>query len=195
MASVLAALLVLVVAVPHLRQRGRRLAQEAARKSRDHQLRSRPLLHRAVEVGQFVGNHALLALVVIGVVTVLLVAHRGRDAAAVLLSTAVAVLTVAFVKLAQHDPTVSTYRGRPLGSFPSGHVADITTVTGVVLLVSLPWSRRWFAYAVALLLGAAVAASRYYGGLHTGDDVTAAWFLGISLVCGTGALRRPARRG
>lgn len=68
-------------------------------------------------------------------------------------------------------------------SYPSGHVSGSTALLVAVALVctaSAPAARRWTAFALAVLVAAAVAGTRLYLQVHWASDVFAGILLGIA---------------
>lgn len=121
--------------------------------------------------------------------------HRARGLA-VAAVTAATIGSVALGKVLIRHPAVTSDLGLRVGSFPSGHAADLTAVVGVVLLAFLPVGRRYLAYVVALVVGSGVALARAVSGDHSPDDVVTGVLIGLAyvLVAGTCLAARAGRR-
>ncbi|MEU7843048.1 phosphatase PAP2 family protein [Micromonospora sp. NPDC049114] len=76
-------------------------------------------------------------------------------------------------------------------SFPSGHALNATLAAGVLLLVFLPYVRRWAArvalWIAALLLTLVTGLSRVSLGVHFTSDVLGGWLLGVAVIAATTA--------
>ncbi|MET8363770.1 phosphatase PAP2 family protein [Micromonospora sp. NPDC005252] len=76
-------------------------------------------------------------------------------------------------------------------SFPSGHALNATLAAGVLLLVFLPYVRRWASrvalWVAALLLTVVTGVSRVALGVHFTSDVLGGWLLGVAVVTATTA--------
>ncbi|WP_435205427.1 phosphatase PAP2 family protein [Micromonospora sp. bgisy143] len=76
-------------------------------------------------------------------------------------------------------------------SFPSGHALNATLAAGVLLLVFLPYVRRWASrvalWVAALLITVVTGLSRVVLGVHFTSDVLGGWLLGVAVVAATTA--------
>ncbi|SCG56361.1 phosphatase PAP2 family protein [Micromonospora halophytica] len=77
-------------------------------------------------------------------------------------------------------------------AFPSGHTLNATLAAGVLLVVSLPYSRgrpgaRTALWAAALVVAGLTGLSRVALGVHWTSDVFAGWLLGVAVVAATSA--------
>jgi undecaprenyl-diphosphatase len=131
------------------------------------------------------GSTTVLTLVVAMVAVFLVLHQRKRAAALVVAATSLGALAVTIVKLliARSRPdVVGQLMAETSHSFPSGHAANsaIVYLTLATLLFPVVRERRLriFLFAVAILLVAAIGASRVYLGVHWPSDVLAGWVFG-----------------
>jgi membrane-associated phospholipid phosphatase len=75
------------------------------------------------------------------------------------------------------DPAVGMYRPGGYG-FPSGHSQSAVILWGAIAA----YARKWWAWAVAILLMVLIGFSRVYLGVHFPTDVLAGWTLGAILL-------------
>ena len=172
----------------HVVDLGRDRAQEAFRLREVARYAREPGLHGLGRLVQAAGTWYVLVAVALlamcGLARRSGARHRVRVVASVV--TAV-VMVVGAGKLVIRHPAVAHALGRPIGSFPSGHTADVTAIVGVLLVVLVPIRFRLVPYALSAGLGLAVASSRVITGAHTPDDVVAGWLVGWLLVLLAGA--------
>jgi undecaprenyl-diphosphatase len=136
---------------------------------------------------QAVGTWWFLVLIALVVLAGLAARRQVRRIRAIVLVIVVVLVVVSLGKLLIRNPPVSHALGRPIGSFPSGHTADVTAIVGVLLVALVPVRFRLVPYAVSVTLGVLVGSSRVITGAHTPDDVLAGWLLGWALVFSAGA--------
>lgn len=154
-----------------------------------------PVEHAVVLLVAVLGTWWLLALVAAVACAVLSARGRRARSVAVAAVTAGSIGSVALAKVLIRHPAISSDLGLRVGSFPSGHAADLTAVVGVVLLAFLPVGRRYLAYAVAVVVGSGAALARAVSGDHSPDDVVTGVLLGLAYVVAAGAwLAARARR-
>lgn len=159
----------------------------------DHRTATLTVIARVVTE---VGSTLVVTILAIAAAGLLLLRHRQRDQALlVLLVTAGAGLLVVVSK-----PIVGRVRPpeefrlvtETNQSFPSGHALASVAVLGVLAAVFLPtvsptWARR-AGYGAVVVAVAAIGVSRLYLGVHWATDVAGGWLVGGGwlLLCLTG---------
>lgn len=161
--------------------------QEAVRLRDVDRYATNPGTHGLAQLVQALGMWWFLVAVAVALCAMLTAQGRHAQVATVAAVTVSALATVTICKLLIRHPGVNELLGRPIGSFPSGHTTDLTAVIGVALLVLLPTSWRWTAYAVAAAVGFLVGRTRVVSGAHTPDDVVTGWLFGLAFVLAAGA--------
>ncbi len=165
----------------------RDFAQEALRRRDLVRFAGHTDLQGLARAAQAFGMAWFLVLIALLVVIVLLVYGQRRRAWLLVAVTVVVTLTVTVIKLSIRHPVAQQVAGLRLGSFPSGHTADVTAIVGTVLVVLTPIRLRLLPYVVAISGGLVVGGTRVISGAHTPDDVVAGWLLGSALVLSAGA--------
>lgn len=166
---------------------GRDLHQEELRELAAWRYHPGPVEHGAVLLVAALGTWWFLALVAAVACVVLRARGEGARGLMVAAVSAAAMVSVALGKLLIRHPAVTSDFGLRVGTFPSGHAADLTAVVGVLLLAFLPLSRRALAYAVALGVGTLAALARAVSGDHSPDDVITGVLIGLAYVLAAGA--------
>jgi undecaprenyl-diphosphatase len=139
------------------------------------------------QMGSAMGETLTVVSIAIVLGIVLLIARRWASVA--LLATALLVEVTVFVAttmlISRDRPEVEQLDvSPPTSSFPSGHTAAGTTLA-LTLAVLVGWNTRsttlrWLAWALAVLVGPAIAYSRVYRGMHHPTDVIVGLVLGIA---------------
>ncbi|MEP9361631.1 VTT domain-containing protein [Nocardioides sp. CN2-186] len=130
------------------------------------------------------GGEVSVALLSVAVIVTLLIARRRREAVVVGVAMAGAAVLVVGIKhlVMRARPGPADLLG-PVDhgySFPSGHTLFSAVFLAMVVWLVLPHlARHWrpFVVGTALVLAAAVGASRVYLGYHWPTDVLASWLI------------------
>lgn len=146
------------------------------------------------------GSAVVLTLWVLGVLGVLALARRWRDAGYLLLSTVGGAVVLSAIKavVGRPRPEVVPHLATAFGpSFPSGHafesaVVYLTLAALLLRVTAAPGLRRYFV-AVAVLLSALIGLTRLYLGVHYPSDVLAGWLGGTAWFLWVGWLPRVGR--
>jgi len=146
----------------------------------------------------WLGSTAVIVPVALVVITALLVEHRVL--LSVFLTVAVAgasLLSILAKQIVGRDRPPAPLRLASVtsSSFPSGHATQAAaTYLALAVIASLFVRQAWTRIAVwgtAIVIVAAVGASRVYLGVHWATDVLGGWFLGAVWVAGLTLAFRP----
>jgi membrane-associated phospholipid phosphatase len=141
-------------------------------------------LSQAARVITVLGSGWIVAVVIVGAATALMLRHRRLDALFVVASSTGSAVAVAMVKhtVGRPRPALSDRLVTATGAaFPSGHAAQSIACYGALAVIMVAASRsnrtRAFAIAGAVVIALAVGASRVYLGVHWTSDVVSGWLL------------------
>ena len=143
-------------------------------------------MHEMVRDITSLGSFALLGLIVIGVCSYLLLAHKRIEAAVVAVSAVTGTILSTVLKMSYNRPRpeLEVMSHQFTSSFPSGHslISAVTYLTlGAVLSRFAPTrQQRIFIFSLAVFLTLIVGLSRLYMGVHFPSDILAGWCLGAA---------------